>query len=239
MKSPVLLLHGWAKDMTGSRYEKAAQLLEKAGYTVYTPDLPGFGENPLGKDALTFEDYIAFVKTFIEKEIKVKRVILIGHSFGGRIAIRFSALHPEMVEALILADASGIPQKLSLKKQIAVLVTKLLKPLFTIPPFSFFYQFFRKVLYRSIGEMDYYKSGNLSATFKNVYQVNIVGDLPKITAPTLITWGERDTFTPISDGYFMKNHIKNAQFAIIQDATHKMPYEKPAQFIQEVIGFLS
>lgn len=239
MKTPILLLHGWAKDMTGSRYAGACTLLEKAGYTVFAPDLPGFGNNPLPQAALVFEDYIVFVKTFIEKTMKAKKVILIGHSFGGRMAIRFSARYPDMVEKLILADASGVPQKLTPKKQVLSLASRMLKPLFVIPPFSFFFQFARKILYRTIGEMDYYKAGNLTQTFKNVYQVSIMDDLPKVSAPTLIVWGEKDMFTPIQDGKIMHEGIKNAKFAIIQDASHKLPYEKPTEFVKEVISFLS
>ena len=76
MKTPVIILHGWAKDMTGQRYETLATILQNSGYTVYMPDLPGFGNNLLvHKKALYFEDYVQFVHDFIIKTVKAKKVI--------------------------------------------------------------------------------------------------------------------------------------------------------------------
>jgi pimeloyl-ACP methyl ester carboxylesterase len=239
MKPPVLILHGWGKDVTGQKYRQLAEILQKKGFDVYTPDLPGFGTTPLGKNALIFADYVAFVTAYITKTIRAKKVIVIGHSFGGRIAIRFTALHPDMVEKLILVDASGIPQKLSLKKQLVALATKVGVPLFRVPPFSVVYGLLRKIVYRSIGEMDYYKAGNLTETFKNVYRVSIVSDLPAISVPTLIVWGGKDTFTPLSCGKAMHAAIKHSKFVIIQDATHRLPYENPTATAQTIISFLS
>jgi pimeloyl-ACP methyl ester carboxylesterase len=239
MKTPILILHGWAKEMSGQKYQKLAKLLQDKGYEVFTPDLPGFGTNPLKKDALVFEEYVAFVKEYIEKKIKSPKVVLFGHSFGGRIAIRFAAQNPAMVEKLILADASGIPQKISPKKQVVVIATKILKPLFTLPFLSLFYPILRKVLYRGIGEMDYYKAGNLTQTFKNVYQVNIVSDLAHVSMPTLIVWGEKDTFTPLGQGKKIHEGIKGSEFAIIPNASHRLPYENPEATAQKVLPFLS
>lgn len=239
-KLPILLLHGWGATMSGKKYQTLKRILEKAGYSVYTPDLLGFGDNHLEKNALSFEDYLQFVHDFIVKKIKVKKVILIGHSFGGRIAIRFSTLYPELVGALILTGASGIPRPLpSLKKKLIYGVTKVTRPLFAIPPFSWFYTAFRKCVYYAIGEMDYYKAGSLQETFKNVYKVSIVPDLEKITIPTLIVWGSEDTFTPLADGKLIHDKIQKSQLVILPQATHKLPYEHPKKFAEEIISFIS
>lgn len=236
---PIVILHGWGVGMSGRKYESLKKLLEKDGHVVYAPDLPGFGDNPLSKEKLAFEDYIQFVYDFITQKINKKKVILLGHSFGGRIAIRFSAQYPEMVERLILTGASGIPRALtSLKKRVVYKITKMTRLLFLIPPFSLFYSLFRKLVYYSIGEMDYYKAGTLAETFKNVYQVSIEPDLEKITVPTLIVWAADDTFTPLADGILMHEKIKNSQLIIIPAATHKLPYEKPKEFVQAIYSYL-
>src|SRR5436190_16862468 len=126
MTKTILILHGWGK--TGPAYSEIQNIFEKKGYRVYSPDLPGFGNNPLQKDALVFDDYISFVHDYISKT-KEKKVILLGHSFGGRIAIRFTALYPQMVASLILTGASGIPRPLpSLKKKIVFVITKITRP---------------------------------------------------------------------------------------------------------------
>ncbi len=235
---PIVILHGWGSTMSGQKYDVLKKLLEKDGHTVYAPDLPGFGENPLEKKSLIFEDYITFVHDFIAKKIKAKKVILLGHSFGGRIAIRFTRKYPQFVEKLILTGASGIPQKPSVKKQIFSMITKIARPIFSIPPFSWVYKIIRKFVYRSLGEMDYYKAGSLTETFKNVYKVSIVTDLEDITTPTIIVWGENDTFTPLADGKLMHEKIKNSHLIVVSDATHKLPYEEPQAFVKEIKTFL-
>jgi len=239
MKHPIVILHGWSNEGKREKYDAIKEIFENKGYKVYIPDLPGFGNNPIKKEALFFEDYIEFVLEFIKSK-KLEKVILLGHSFGGRIAIRFTSLHQGMVEKLLLTGASGIPHSLpSLKNNLLFLLTKLLKPIFLFPPMSFFYKFFRKLLYYSIGEMDYYKAGSLSQTFKNVYKVSVVDDLGKIHIPTLLIWGEKDTFTPLVDGKYMQNHIPHSKLIVIPNASHRLPYENPAAFTQAVLSFLS
>ena len=235
---PIVILHGWGSTMSGEKYETLKQCLEKYGYSVYTPDLPGFGKNLLKKEVLEFEDYVNFIHDFIGKTVKAKKVILIGHSFGGRIAIRLAKEYPKVIEKLILTGASGIPQKLSFKKKIVSFLTKIGKPLFVILPFSLAYPFLRKSLYRSIGEMDYYKAGVLQKTFKNIYHVNITPDLGSISVPTLLIWGEADRFTPLADGKLMYKSIPNAHFVSIPNASHKLPYEQPDIFAKAIMPFI-
>ena len=238
-KIPILILHGWGSTMSGGKYTQLKHLLAKKGFRVFTPDLPGFGKNPLQKEVLVFQDYIRFVHEFITKSIRAKKIILLGHSFGGRIAIRFTSEYPHLVERLILTGASGIPRPLpSLKKKLVYSITKVTRPIFSVPPFSYFYKLFRKAVYYSIGEMDYYKAGNLSETFKNVYRVSILPDLKHITIPTLIVWGENDTFTPLVDGRVIHEGIKSSRLIVFPDTTHKLPYEKASEFAKEIERFL-
>lgn len=243
MKGTIVILHGWGSLVSGQkRFWKVKEILESKGYTVFTPDLPGFGENTLQKEALTFEDYVSYVGRFVKKvmnQTKVKKIILIGHSFGGRIAIRFTAQHPKLIDKLILTGASGIVRPLSFRKKIIAATAKIIKPLTMVYPFRFFFNFLRKIIYYFLGEMDYYKSGNLAQTFKNVYRVSIKNDLPHIPSPTLLLWGENDTMTPLRDGQYMSSHIQKSKLIVIPSATHKLPYENPSIFTKEVIKFLS
>lgn len=242
-KTPILILHGWATGGKGTKYDAIRESFEKKGHKVYLPDLPGFGSNTLKKDEFFFEDYVLFVKDTIlsiTKTTEKKKVILLGHSFGGRIAIRVSSLYPELVEKLILTGASGIPRPLpSLKKKLVYVVTKITKPIFLLPPMAVFYKFFRKLIYYSIGEMDYYKAGSLAQTFKNTYKVSIAGDLEKIHLPTLIVWGEKDTITPLIDGKYMHAHIAKSELVVVPNATHKLPYEEPDEFSRIVLEFIN
>lgn len=238
MKDPILILHGWGSTMSGEKYSQSKKIFEKAGYNVFTPDLPGFGTNIPKKEELFFEDYVEFVKQFILKH-KLKKVILLGHSFGGRIATAFAATYPQYVSKLILIAPSGIPHPLpSLKKKFVYAATKIIKPFFLLPLISNFYTYFRSLVYYAIGEMDYYKAGSLSKTFKNVYKISIIDDLPKIKAQTLIIWGANDSFVPVEDGVLMKKNIHNSQLVVEKNEGHKFPYENPNAFAKHVLTFL-
>ncbi|HYK08818.1 MAG TPA: alpha/beta hydrolase [Candidatus Eisenbacteria bacterium] len=239
MGDPILILHGWGSQISGEKkFHEVKDLLQKKGFTVFTPDLPGFGGNTLKKDTLVFDDYVAFVKMFLQEK-KLKKIILVGHSFGGRIAIAFTARYPELVSKLVLVSASGIIHPLSLKKRIIKLAVKKIKVVFRLPFLSLLYAPIRKLLYRSIGEMDYYKAGALRKTFLNVHRTSIIDILEKIPTPTLILWGENDTFTPVNDGRVMHAKIKNSKLLIIPHAGHKFPYEDPERFVKEIIEFIS
>src|SRR5437868_1870950 len=102
MKSPILILHGWGK--TGSAYSAIQKLFEEKGYEVFAPNLPGFGSESLVKPVMNIDDYAEWVIEYLKKK-KRKKVILIGHSFGGRISAKLTAFHPELVEKLILTGA--------------------------------------------------------------------------------------------------------------------------------------
>ena len=109
----IILLHGWAAN--NNIYKKIVDRLVSK-YSVYLIDLPGFGKSIDLDKEYTLDDYVLFLKKFIET-LKIDNPILIGHSFGGRIAIKFSSLYK--VNKLILVDSAGIRHRsMSLYKKI-------------------------------------------------------------------------------------------------------------------------
>lgn len=234
MKKPtILILHGWGAS--SKSFQEVKELLENEGFSVEVPDLPGFGRNPLAKENLSFDDYLAFVKNVIGK----RKVILIGHSFGGRIAIRFTRLYPDSVEKLVLTASSGIARPLpSLRKKAAYGLTALVSPFAPLIEETMLFKSLRKLMYYAIGEMDYYKAAGLTDTFKNIYGVSIIDDLAYITIPTFIIWGEEDKVTPLIDGEVMHKNIKNSRLVVVKGAGHKFLYEMPHVFVDKILPFL-
>lgn len=220
----VVILHGWGSS--SKAWSEVKDFLEKEGFRVEVPNLPGFGGKPLTKKVMNFDDYIDFVKDFIKK----RKVILIGHSFGGRIAIKYASQNSESVEKLVLTGASGVVHGLSIKRKSAYILAKVGK--------LFFPKSFRKIIYYWVGEWDYYKSEELLETFKKVYKVDIKDYLPQIKTPTLLVWGELDKSIPVADGKFMKKNIKKSKLIIVKGATHKLPYSMPHIFCEQILPFL-
>ncbi|HXS14512.1 MAG TPA: alpha/beta hydrolase, partial [Candidatus Saccharimonadales bacterium] len=96
----------------------------------------------------------------------------------------------------------------------------------------------KKGVYHSLGEWDYYKAGELKKTFQNVIAEDLSPVLPHITVPTLLLWGENDTFVRLSIGREIAQKIPHAIIKVFPQITHKLPYESPRLFAQEVLQFI-
>ena len=103
----VVLLHGWGqnKEMMGYIFNHL-----KESFHVVSLDFPGFGESDDPKDVWTMEDYERVFTKFLE-ELKIEKPILIGHSFGCRVAIRYVAHNQDNINKMCLTGAAGIKPK--------------------------------------------------------------------------------------------------------------------------------
>lgn len=103
---PVLFLHGWG---LGCRvYEPALRLLASGNTRVYAPSLPGFGGTaPLPSGAMDLAGYARWVAEFVEAADIDRPLTVIGHSFGGGVAIQLAYDAPELVSQLVLVNAIG------------------------------------------------------------------------------------------------------------------------------------
>jgi epoxide hydrolase 4 len=97
-----LLLHGWPED--GSSWRRVAPLLVDAGYRVVAPDLKGFGRSsapPSGYDPRTLADEISQ----LIRNLHVRKAVLVGHDWGGAVAVATAFRHPGLVRALVTASS--------------------------------------------------------------------------------------------------------------------------------------
>ena len=122
----VLVLHGWGANI--DTVMPIVNLL-KSNFKVYALDLPGFGSSDEPKEVYGSKEYAEIVKKFIDY-MEMERVILIGHSFGGKISIWLGSLYPEIVDKIVLIDSAGLIPKRGLKYYIKVYSFKLLKAIY-------------------------------------------------------------------------------------------------------------
>jgi len=102
---PVLFLHGWALGQHS--YKRALKRLVNLGCRVYAPAMPGFGGTPeLPGDEFSFAGYAAWVDAFLDAVGIDEPVFLIGHSFGGGVAIKLAHDFPR-VRSLVLVNSVG------------------------------------------------------------------------------------------------------------------------------------
>jgi pimeloyl-ACP methyl ester carboxylesterase len=230
---PIIILHGWR--VKSSRYGQIKKIFEDNGYEVFAPNLPGTGDEKLIKEEMAIDDYINFVLSFY-KDKKIEKAILVCHSFGGRVGAKLAAKYPEKVGKLILTGTPLIKQKLTLRKKVILQISKLIKEKLKI---SFQEEKLRKALYFLLREWDYYNAPKeLKKTFRSIIAEDISSNLPKIKSPTLIIWGQNDTFVPKTVGQKIATEIPNAIYKEIPNATHRLPYENSEAFAKLVLDFI-
>ncbi|HEX3424677.1 MAG TPA: alpha/beta hydrolase [Acidimicrobiales bacterium] len=102
---PVLFLHGWA--LAQHTYRRALKRLVQLGCQVFAPAMPGFGGTPNLPESPTFGGYADWVVKFLDAVQVDEPAFVVGHSFGGGVAIKLAHDHPEAVRYLVLVNSVG------------------------------------------------------------------------------------------------------------------------------------
>jgi pimeloyl-ACP methyl ester carboxylesterase len=103
---PVLFLHGWA--LSQHSYKRALKRLVRLGCQVFAPALPGFGGTPgLAGAEFSFAGYARWAAEFLDAVEVTEPVFLVGHSFGGGVAITLAHDHSGRVRSLVLVNSVG------------------------------------------------------------------------------------------------------------------------------------
>lgn len=231
-RQSVIILHGWQSSK--ENWSKVKESIERGGFKVFVPDLPGFKEETKLEKAWNLEDYLNWLGNFIEIKKNSGEItepfFLLGHSFGGRISIKFSVKNPQRLKGLILVSSAGIRHKKNPSKLI------LFKKLSFLP----FFPFFRKIYYRFIiKKTDYLKAeGPLRETFKKTIEEDLAPLLSQIKVKTLILWGDKDEVTLLSDAHLMKEKIENSKLEIMEGIGHTPYLENPELLSRKILEFI-
>lgn len=101
---PVVFWH--ALGTSGAEFARVGKTIAGAGFYVLAVDGPGFGKSKaLEPEAYRLE---ALVELLHEDLVDFDRPVLIGHSWGGAVAVRYAGAHPEDVRALVLLDSGHV-----------------------------------------------------------------------------------------------------------------------------------
>ena len=175
------------------------------------------------------------MRSYCEKQ-NVSQVFLLGHSFGGSIAVKFALRYPEKIKKLFLIDCAGIRRK-SIKKQ----AIKKIANFFKIFSFLPFYSLFRKCFYKII-KSDYpnVKEGAMKETYYNVINEDISKHFSGISVPTVVIWGRKDKLTPLKDAYYIiKEKIFNAKLDVLSNIAHNPQSENPELLVEKILTYIN
>lgn len=202
----LVLLHGWGQNMQ-MMMPISNSFINMFRITVL--DLPGFGSSEEPKKCLSIEDYADILNKLFVK-LRIKNPIIIGHSFGGRVAIVYASKYKVKKLILLASPFKNTSKSNSLK-------IKLLK-------------FFKKVplinklegwAKNKFGSVDY---RNASLIMKEILVDAINNDLTeyakKIKVPTLLIWGECDNAVPVEEARELNSLIEDSGLIIYPGKSH-------------------
>lgn len=226
--SPALVcLHGWGGSKES--FTELREALKDTPITILTPDLPGFGEEPEPKKPWTVDHYAGWTSGYIQHNVKGP-FMLLGHSHGGRIAIKLAAMQELHIERLILCAAAGIRHPRHFKRILGLTLAKSGKALLAVPGLKGLQPMAKKLLYKLVRVHDYeVASPVMRQTLINVSKEDLRPLLGTITIPTDLFWGKDDGMTPFSDALIMEKEIPHAVLHAFEGVRHRVHRDKATE----------
>lgn len=218
----IVLLHGWGQNI--EMMKPLGDRLQDFHITII--DFPGFGESSEPKSSLTIYDYVEILEEFLE-ELNIHKPILIGHSFGGRVAILYASRNS--TEKLVLFGAPCVRhERRSLKE-------KVLKSIKKMPGMNKIGEYAKKY----IGSNDYRKASPIMReTLVNVINEDLSSYAKKIQCPTLLIWGTNDTEAPIEEAKELETILVDGGLVELPGLSHYAYLEALPQVINILNNFL-
>lgn len=225
----VLLLHGWGQNLQMMSF--IADFL-KSHFVVYNFDLPGFGSSSEPQSPWSTDDYADFLYSFCRRK-KIEEPIIIAHSFGCRVALRYAYKHP--VHKMVLTGAAGIRDRRGPVYYLRVYSYKMAKRILSLKPF----EGLKQKLEKNAGSEDYRNtSGVMRQTFVKVVNEDVTPILKDISTETLLVFGENDTATPVSKGKMMEQLMPDAALVIFENDDHYAYINQAQRFNMVLDAFL-
>ena len=232
--TPLLLLHGW-----GASAELFAPLFDRLqpGRTLIAPDLPGFGATPPPPVPWSAHEYAAWTLALLDR-LGVAQCDVIGHSNGGRIAIVLAAEHAERLRRVVLTSSAGIRAPQGWRDRLGVRAYKALRRAERAPLLPAVAREAARRRADRRGSDDFRAAGGtMRATLVRLVTEDLRPLLPRVSVPTLLIWGDRDTETPLRDAEEMERLIPDAGVAVFEGAGHFAYLEQPERFRRVVDAF--
>ena len=184
-------MHGWGLNRNSLR---AIGVLFQRTHAVHLLDLPGFGDAPLPPADWDTIKYADLVQRYVLDRVSAP-VVLVGHSFGGRIALRLASRRLPQVRAIVLMAVPGLPappfSRVRLRRAAIRLLRRLLtaaRPIVGAAPLDWHT--------RTFGSKDYLAAGDLRSIFVRTVNEDLTESTKAVACPVLLIWGSDDSEAP-------------------------------------------
>lgn len=221
-KNFIVFLHGWGGSIDSFLWTKNYF----PDFSLLYVDFAGFGKTPEPSKAYLVFDYASELKNLLS-EFEIENLILVGHSFGGRIAIKFCHLFQNEYPSLkiCLIDSAGIKPKRGILYRIKIWHYKRLKRRVSKN------ERLKKKL-EKFGSSDYKKlSDIMKLTFIKIVNEDLSENAKTINCKTLIVWGDKDKETKPYMAKKLHKLIKNSKLIMFKNAGHFSYLDKREDFL--------
>ena len=219
----IVLLHGWGQNI---------QMMQMLGepfkdkFRIIAVDFPGFGNSEEPKEVMNVSDYTTVIEKLLKK-LNVKNPILIGHSFGGRVSVKFASRN-DVKKVILLSPALRGHDKKGLK-------TKILKFLKTVPGIKNLEGWAKN----HIGSRDYKAaSPMMKQVLVKTVNEDLSDDAKKIKAPVILIYGDMDSEVPEEDTKEYERLIPDCGLILYEGCTHYAYLERLNQTINIIGNFI-
>jgi non-heme chloroperoxidase len=236
----VLFLHGFAGSCHS--FDQVLPLLPDSIH-AFAYSQRGHGDASQPQKGYRLQDFASDARGFLNK-FELQRAVLVGHSMGAAVAMKFALNFPGLTVGLVLAG-SGLPKRddRAVQDFWESTVSRLEDP---VDP-GFVRRFVENTIGRPIPSDIFEKIVRDSLkvpahvwkeAFKNRLKEDFTDEIGKIQAPTLLIWGDRDTKTSRSEQEALLTGIPDARLLVYQGTGHELHVEEPERFASDLVQFL-
>jgi len=222
--TPIVILHGLMGGL--SNFDGVADYFSQKGYKIVIPELPIYTQNILKTNVKAFAKYVKDFITFKGYE----RVILLGNSLGGHIALYHAKMYPEKMLGLVITGSSGLYESAMgdsyPRRGDYDYIQKKAEAVFYDPKIA------TKEIVDEVYAManDRIKLIKTLTIAKSAIRHNMAKDLPKMHVPTCIIWGRNDSVTPPEVALEFEKLLPNSTLYWIDKCGHAAMMEQPEEF---------
>ena len=229
---PVLLIHGAG----GDHLSWSAEIRRLSGFKIMAVDLPGHGRSA-GTALQSVDAYAQRLIRFLE-ELKISRVIPVGHCMGGAIAMNLAMRHPTTVAGLgLVSTGASLGGETDILEQLSAPVG-FSKALDLIQKRAFSPSADAQLVKKVMQSLVKVRHGVLYSDWRACAEFDMREEVQWLNFPAWVVVGSEDQLTPLSSARFLVDHLPDATLQVIEGAGHMLAYEAPGELVLGLQAFL-